>query len=393
MLGNFVLRSHYFHSCLVSLLFHIGLGGCVILLGARWVRSQAWKQGTSAWAAGLARDGVTFGIALSAGALLAGVLMPARVSLPFAVLRLLCQGLFGEGIALAVFVTALHVRHRAGRRAAIAALPALLLLAVYVEAYHHEPRNLQVHSHTLDLSHGRGDARELRVLHLSDFQTHRIGAFERRVIQRAREQQADLIVFTGDYIQERLARTGARTQQEFTDLLRRERLQAPLGVFAVGGDVENEGWQQMFAGTGVTILHNRATRIALPGGRYLTLIGLDLATSVGEDRQTIQRLLDTARPGDLRLVIGHRPDFVRALAGRDAVDLALAGHTHGGQVVLPFLGAPVTLSRLPRRYGGGLNDYQGVPLHICRGTGMQRHIAPQVRFLCPPEICTLRVRY
>ena len=35
---------------------------------------------------------------------------------------------------------------------------------------------------------------------------------------------------------------------------------------------------------------------------------------------------------------------------------------------------------------GGLNDYQGVPLHVCRGTGMERHIAPQIRFLCPPEI-------
>jgi hypothetical protein len=273
------------------------------------------------------------------------------------------------------------------------ALPALLLLAVYVEAYHREPHDLHVRRHTLDLSRGRADARVLRLLHLSDFQACEIGPYEHQVIQRAREQGADLIVFTGDYIQERLARTGARAAQEFTALLRREGLQAPLGVFAVSGDVDGEGWQRMFDGTGVTILDNRSTRIALPGGRHLSLIGLDVETSLGDDAEKIRRLVAAAPPDDLRIVIGHRPDFVRARAGQRSVDLALAGHTHGGQVVLPFFGPPLTISRLPRQYAGGLNVYQDLPLHVCRGTGMERRIAPQIRFLCPPEICMFQLRY
>ena len=73
--------------------------------------------------------------------------------------------------------------------------------------------------------------------------------------------------------------------------------------------------------------------------------------------------------------------------------LALAGHTHGGQVVLPFFGPPMTLSRLPRRYAGGLHDYHGLPLHVSRGIGMERGSAPQIRFLCPPEICVIELRY
>ena len=71
-------------------------------------------------------------------------------------------------------------------------------------------------------------------------------------IRQAKEQQPDLIIFTGDYIQERLARTGARAAQKFTALLRSEGLQAPLGAFAVSGDVDHDGWERMFDGTGDT---------------------------------------------------------------------------------------------------------------------------------------------
>ena len=58
------------------------------------------------------------------------------------------------------------------------------------------------------------------------------------------------------------------------------------------------------------------------------------------------------------------------------VDLALAGHTHGGQVALPFFGPPYTSSPLPRKYAGGLHDYQGTLLHVSRGVGMERGPAP-----------------
>jgi predicted MPP superfamily phosphohydrolase len=69
----------------------------------------------------------------------------------------------------------------------------------------------------------------------------------------------------------------------------------------------------------------------------------------------------------------------------------LAGHTHGGQVVLPLFGPPRTASRLPRLYAGGLHDFAGTPLHVSRGVGMERGFAPPLRFLCPPEICVLDV--
>lgn len=89
-------------------------------------------------------------------------------------------------------------------------------------------------------------------------------------------------------------------------------------------------------------------------------------------------------------MISHAPDFIDALPVH--VDLVLAGHTHGGQVVVPLLGPPKTASRLPRLYAGGLHDYRGTPLHVSRGVGMERGFAPPVRFLCPPEVCIVDLR-
>ena len=90
-------------------------------------------------------------------------------------------------------------------------------------------------------------------------------------------------------------------------------------------------------------------------------------------------------------MISHSPDFVDALT--EPVDLVLAGHTHGGQFVVPLYGPLVTASRLPRRFAADLHDYRGTPLHVSRGVGMERGFAPPVRFLCPPEICVLDVRW
>jgi predicted MPP superfamily phosphohydrolase len=377
----------------VSLFFHLALGLCTLWLAAVWVRERPWKRSARGWWVALLDTAVRFGIVLCAGALIAGVMAPPHPSAPFVVMRFLCQGLFGEGFALAVFVAWLHLRQGARSRGAVVGLVALLLLLVYVEAYHLGPHDLQVQRYALDRSGGRAGSRVLRILHLSDFQTHQIGDYEKRVIRLAREQAADLIVFTGDYIQERLAPTGPRAVRDFAALLRREGLRAPLGFFAVSGDVDPEGWEQSFTGTGATILDNRSTTIPLPGGRRLALIGLDVTTSLGREADRVTELVEAAKPEDLCLVMGHHPDFVTTLAGPRRIDLALAGHTHGGQVVVPGFGPPLTLSRLPRRYAGGLNDYQGIPLLVCRGSGMERGLAPQIRFFCPPEICVIEVRY
>jgi predicted MPP superfamily phosphohydrolase len=369
------------------ILFHLGVLWTTVRIGRHWPRRLAGSLNPTDWLLAGLGDSFLFGAAT--------VLLGLASSLTpgFTLLRLLCQALFGEGVLLALWVALLHMRSAQLRRALAPAGIAIALLVVYWDAYHHEPHDLQVQHHEVDLSGGRVHG-QLRILHLTDIQTPEVGAYEEDALRRGLAESPDMIVFTGDYIHERLAATGKKAAADLREMLHRIDCRAPLGVFATGGDAEVGGCESVFRGSSeVTCLDDRTVHIPLAGGRSLDVIGLTLDTSRGADKARIARLVETAPAADLRLVVGHRPDFVRALARREHVDLALAGHTHGGQVVLPLFGPPLTLSRLPRLYAADLHDYDGVSLHVSRGVGMERGTAPQIRFLCPPEICLLDVTY
>jgi predicted MPP superfamily phosphohydrolase len=334
---------------------------------------------------------VAFALAVPFLAAVATLFGPGPIA-GFGLLRLVSQALFGETIVLCLALTFLY-RRGARRWPIVLSAAAALLLAVYWEAYHREPRDLQVSRHDVDLAGGAAGSSGLRIVHLTDLQTHHIGAYEDHAIREALAQEPDLIVMTGDYIQPRLEPTRARATADLKRLLRERRIRAPLGVFAVRGDVDLD-WPGVFDGTGVTPLTGEIVRLPLSGGRMLSLVGLTIRMSRGQEDEPMMQLVGRVPPGDLSVVIGHNPNFVQTLAARHApVDLALAGHTHGGQVVLPLLGAPITKMRLPARYASGLAAYEGIPLHVSRGIGMERGAAPQIRFLCPPEICVLNVRY
>ena len=95
----------------------------------------------------------------------------------------------------------------------------------------------------------------------------------------------------------------------------------------------------------------------------------------------------------LTIVLGHRPDFMLdVVAGKGrAPILGVAGHTHGGQVVVPFFGPPMTLTSLPRKFASGVHAIGESWVCVSRGVGMERLDAPRIRFLCPPEIVVLEL--
>lgn len=87
------------------------------------------------------------------------------------------------------------------------------------------------------------------------------------------------------------------------------------------------------------------------------------------------------------IVLGHRPDFA---LGDIHADLLIAGHTHGGQVQLPFIGPLTTRTDVPRDWAVGVTDIgDGRTLVVSRGTGLERHHAPRLRFMCRPEIVVI----
>jgi uncharacterized protein len=376
-------------SCAV---FHGVLLLASALVARRWARRLAAGAAPADWLRTVVSDSGLWGATALTLALVAGILGEDD----FIAVRLMSQALFGELVALTAWIAVLFWRR--GRRpwAALVALACATLMAAYAEAYHREPTDLQIRRYAIDLSHGGAVRGRIRIVQLSDIQADRIGPYEERAIRTAAGLNADLVVLTGDYVQPRLdgTRHGTRrgTTADLNRLLREVRFDARLGMFAVRGDVDLD-WPRVFEGTAVTTLTGEVANRPLPGGGTLSLIGITPRMSHGRDPAGLLALVRQAPSDSLRIAIGHGPDFVQDLAGAAPVELALAGHTHGGQVVLPWLGAPITKMRLPRLYASGLHDYAGVPIHVSAGVGMERGTAPQLRFLCPPEISLIEVTY
>jgi uncharacterized protein len=213
-------------------------------------------------------------------------------------------------------------------------------------------------------------ARPLKIAQLSDVHTHGLGRNERRAFEILAEERPDLIVVTGDC----LGNTAGnyRMCAEFY-----RRLHAPLGVWVVRGNWENDvplhRERAFYAGSGVHLLVNGN---AAPRGDF-SLIGLDDFAS-GTPR--LDAALAGVPAGAYRIALFHSPAYFDRIAGR--VNLCISGHTHGGQVRLPLI-RPLWLPKGCGRFVEGWYEEKGTKMYVSRGLGMSDL---PVRLLCRPEI-------
>ena len=246
-----------------------------------------------------------------------------------------------------------------------------------------EPNRLQVrHERVAVAAWAPGDEPFL-IVHLSDLQTVGICAREREALRRVNELEPALIVVSGDYMAGPFdhPESGIAAARTFLAGLR-----ARHGVVVVAGHSEPDDVRaRIFEGLDLTYLRNEELVIDLEGGRRLTLLGLDV-----EEPSTASWRGREWGPRTARLVVSHVPDESLGLDGL-GVDLHLAGHTHGGQIAIPGLGAPMTLSELPRKYARGLHVLGDHWLNVCAGLGMEGNHAPRIRLFCPPEFCAIEL--
>mgnify|MGYP003394654221 CR=1 FL=1 len=142
----------------------------------------------------------------------------------------------------------------------------------------------------------------------------------------------------------------------------------------------------MYSGTSIKPLANETVRFQLRG-REIALCGAELDSGSEAVRDAVGKLEKTGDSMTLRILLSHRPDIALGMRPDSNIDLVVAGHTHGGQVQLPFYGPPITLSFVPKQVAaGGLHRMSGNWIYVSRGVGHEQGQAPCVRFLCPPEI-------
>lgn len=237
----------------------------------------------------------------------------------------------------------------------------------------YEPQALQIEEHLLTADAPGGKVRLIQVsdLHLSNFNSY----FE-KVAQTVNSLKPDIILLTGDYLEEQ------RNIRGVLGFLKR--LKAKHGIYAVQGNweywsrLEGENLRRHFAGAGVKLLINERADLEI-NDRALSIFGLDYPSST--DHLSI--LQKEVEPQRFNLLLSHVPAFSHEQLSQH-INLVLCGHTHGGQVRLPYL-PPLYLPRYSGRFVSGLYHVSehSIPLYVSRGIGTS--VLP-LRFLCRPEI-------
>lgn len=205
-------------------------------------------------------------------------------------------------------------------------------------------------------------------------------AFVEQVVARTNALRPDLIACTGDYVHAR--NTRAEIDRVWPIL---SRLQARHGVVSVLGnhdhwaDLERSLYWMERSGQGLRHSH----RVIQRQGQRLVVGG---AGDLWEDVLRIDQAFAGSEEGDCRILLSHNPDSVDTHFESE-IALTLSGHTHGGQLVLPYYGPPV-LPVINKRYSSGLIATARSQLFISRGLGWA--ILP-ARLNCYPEIALLEL--
>ena len=241
-----------------------------------------------------------------------------------------------------------------------------------------EPRLVKVESVKLKLRRLTPGFSGIRMMQISDIHMGGWMNTERlqNVVALIVDQKPDLILFTGDFL---IGRTyDANTEQAVHDLIT---ILGPVAdsipSYAILGNhdywINPEAVRGMLHSCNILDLTNRAFTLTR-GVEKLHICGVD---DVWEDHVLAQIGDDGAA-----ILMAHEPDYADVSAFTGRFDLQVSGHSHGGQVVLPFIGPPI-LPHLGRKYPSGLYQVGNMYQYTNRGVGMGRI---PIRFNCPPEI-------
>ena len=299
------------------------------------------------------------------------------------------------GAAIALIATALGLF---GASALLTLLVVAVISAVAYYATWIEPFALGVTRQKLPVKNWHAAEKPLHLLHISDIHVERASPRERELNRLIESLQPDIIVFTGDFVNI----TYTHDQQTKADIraIIRE-WSAPLGVYCVPGTPVVEPLTRVMEFVegldNLTFLANRWVTIETPNGA-LNILGMITTHELKTDRDALARLMRSAPEGGMKLLLAHSPD-VAPEAANAGFDLYLCGHTHGGQIRIPFFGAILTSSQLGKRFemgryqvikqdqGSGERDPKSnMTLYTSRGVGMEGHGAPRARLFCPPEV-------
>jgi predicted MPP superfamily phosphohydrolase len=243
----------------------------------------------------------------------------------------------------------------------------------FIEPYWPEVTHVNIKHHKIP-----GGSRPIRIVHISDIHSDPKPRLENRLPEIIAAEKPDLIVYTGDSINSR------QSAPVFKECINRISAIAPAFVVKGNWDSTTGFGIEVFKDTGAQELDRQAVRIEIEG------VPLWIGGAPVNRLLDIEQIFSAAPANEFKLFLYHYPDAIEE-AAQQRIDLYCAGHTHGGQVALPFYGAIITLSKFGKKYESGLYRIEDTWAYVNRGIGMEGGPAPRVRFCARPEITVIEL--
>ncbi|HEY9756509.1 MAG TPA: metallophosphoesterase [Oculatellaceae cyanobacterium] len=280
-----------------------------------------------------------------------------------------------------LWICAFSGRKKAGLRwwekgimASSVVLTVCFLYALLIEPYWLEVTHVTIATPKISADNG-----DIRIVLISDLHCDKLVRLEPKLPSVIEKEHPDLILFAGDALNQ------ISGTDNFKGCISALTKIAPTFIVEGNHDTRDFPFIKLNENTGSTLL--RCAAVDVPIRRAsLHLVG----TSVDYERG-LPRLLKKLNPNDFNIFLYHFPSEIVSIS-QYPVDLMLAGHTHGGQVCVPFYGAVITHSKTSKKYERGLYKLEDTWLYVNRGIGMDGGPTPRIRFLARPEVTVIDIK-
>ncbi len=255
-----------------------------------------------------------------------------------------------------------------------------------------ERHHLEITRHTVELARLSPALDGLRIAQLSDFHYEQWTEpyFIREVVEQVNRLAPDLVLLVGDYVSEGPLPPARGAQMSYPCAEILSGIQCPQRWCVLGNHDAKVGpviVTDALESHGLPVLANTYVPFERNGARLWIAGVKDVGVSDPDLHLAAPRGLQTAR--EPVILLAHEPDFADRVVRHGGVDLMLSGHTHGGQVRLPFFGA-MYVPPLGRKYIEGLFHLEnGLQLYVNRGIGT---VGVPFRFDCRPELTLITLR-
>ncbi|BAL80741.1 metallophosphoesterase [Caldisericum exile] len=257
----------------------------------------------------------------------------------------------------------------------------LLISAIIIYGFFIEPNVIKITNIEYTSSKIEDSLNNFTIVHISDLHIKDYGVKEQFVVKSLITIKPNMVVFTGDFIDDK------KYLETLNQFLSAFRLSYEGPAFAVLGNWDYESSanaiEKLLNDYNITLLKNENTYYTFNSSSFY-VIGVDDPITGHDD---LDSALFRVNLNKFTLVLSHAPDIVTKFSSNLKFDLVLCGHTHGGQIGVPFISkklAPTTTE-----YIKGLYNTQFGTIYVNRGIGTSVF---KFRFLCPPELTVIKLK-